>query len=764
MQDSIRQQVRSDKVQLWNPPYTPPEDGALARLAATYISRLAAEGGLHPIAEDEVLAALEELRKHAVAKLCAKTQVTLLGRVIGAPGGQKELRAEFDCSTRGAEVREWVRGRLQCGQLRVITGGKSLQDDNSLSEQGWQCDVARDGKPLKVMMFATGKLPPAGAEASTSATASAGPVATAETASVVTAAAAAEQGTVARIREAAEQLTAEGFGDFELTDASTGRLVPMADGARQALVVAIALHARGRAHLLEEGADAASNALEFLVEADHSFERCRAQGAQQLLNLLVNYGQLQLAAVAEGFGDFELSDASTGRLVPIPDGARQTLVVAIALHARGRAYLLEEGADAASNALEFLVEADHSFERCRAQGAELFLNQLANYGELQLDICWAYALLGDSDHLPDAEARLAKAESMISRQVDKNFLALAEVRADQGQTITPEAIPSVRLWLLRGIARRFRGDLGAATDLQRARVFLAALRVDDESVATLLSQGASRVQAVAALRRAQGNIDSAAASVRASTSQREKAAQYREKQRKFGNTKDGQYVDPDRVLQLTAMGIREELAVAAFKRTNNDINEALNVLQTVSEDELLGEGKPHKEDAAVVVDDIVVTQLMSITGLEKGPVEKALRKVGGSDVEAALVLLTTPLEAADPVIAKTEAADAVEATLADTSDGRPEDSDGRKWHVQLKGGAWKLFEPAVDFKGVAGEEVAYDVGHHRYRAVFTSASEGYQENLSSKARRLLQKRDPDAESAARERAMQEAREVVKREL
>jgi len=674
MQDSIRQQVRSDKVQLWNPPYTPPEDGALARLAATYISRLAAEGGLHPIAEDEVLAALEELRKHAVAKLCAKTQVTLLGRVIGAPGGQKELRAEFDCSTRGAEVREWVRGRLQCGQLRVITGGKSLQDDNSLSEQGWQCDMARNGKPLKVMMLATGELPPAGAEASTSATASAGPVATAETASVVTVPAGAEQGTVARIREAAEQLTAEGFGDFELTDASTGRLVPMADGARQALVVAIALHARGRA------------------------------------------------------------------------------------------YLLEEGADAASNALEFLVEADHSFERCRAQGAELFLNQLANYGELQLDICWAYALLGDIDHLPDAEARLAKAESMISRQADKNFLTLAEVRADQGQTITPEAIPSVRLWLLRGIARRFRGDLGAATDLQRARVFLAALRVDDESVATLLSQGASRVQAVAALRRAQGNIDSAAASVRASTSQREKAAQYREKQRKFGNTKDGQYVDPDRVLQLTAMGIREELAVAAFKRTNNDINEALNVLQTVSEDELLGEGKPHKEDAAVVVDDIVVTQLMSITGLEKGPVEKALRKVGGSDVEAALVLLTTPLEAADPVIAKTEAADAVEATLADTSDGRPEDSDGRKWHVQLKGGAWKLFEPAVDFKGVAGEEVAYDVGHHRYRAVFTSASEGYQENLSSKARRLLQKRDPDAESAARERAMQEAREVVKREL
>jgi len=467
---------------------------------------------------------------------------------------------------------------------------------------------------------------------------------------------------------------------------------------------------------------------------------------------------------AEGFGDFELTDASTGRLVPMADGARQALVVAIALHARGRAHLLEEGADAASNALEFLVEADHSFERCRAQGAEQLLNQLANYGQLQLDICWAYALLGDSDHLPDAEARLAKAESMISRQVDKNFLALAEVRADQGQKITPEAIPSVRLWLLRGIARRLRGDLGAATDLHRARVFLVALRVDDESVATLLSLGASRVQAVAALRRAQGNIDSAAASILSSMSQRKKAAQDREQQRKFGNSKDGQYVDPDRVLQLTAMGIREELAVAALKRTNNEINEAFDVLQTVPEDELLGRKKPRKEDAAVLVDDIAVTQLMSMTGLEKGPVEKALRKVGGSDVEAALVVLTMPPDAVDPDIAKAEAADAGEASSADTGDRRPEDSDGRRWHVQLKGGAWKLFEPAVDFTGVAGEEIAYSVGHHKYRAVFTSSSEGYQENLSSNKRRLLQKRDPDAESEARERAMQEAREVVEREL
>merc|ERR1719162_2363593 len=135
-------------------------------------------------------------------------------------------------------------------------------------------------------------------------------------------------------------------------------------------------------------------------------------------------------------GDFELFDAKTGKAQPVPSAARQALVTAIALHARGRELLnmprdssgsclavVTEGPSASSDsvraeALEFLVEADRCFERCRETGAAQLLDKMENFGQLQLDICWAYALLGDTDCLTDAITRLGVAERMLQRQVD----------------------------------------------------------------------------------------------------------------------------------------------------------------------------------------------------------------------------------------------------------------------------------------------------------------------------------------------------------
>ncbi|CAE7291468.1 NUB1, partial [Symbiodinium sp. CCMP2456] len=539
--DRVRAELRREGVKLWLKPYTPPEGSSLIDLGGSYASRLNADAG-------EVAKVLEELRQHALAKLQAKAApatpqatssaapisggdiVTLLGKVLGAcPTQHREVRLQVRCSQTGEEVRQQLCNELGLSTVKVIAGGKNLQDGATLSAQGWSADPACG--VLRVLL-----LP--GPPAPSKPTAAGLSEATAQPSTSSDSMTDDDSCTIAQLRAAAERLTAEGFGDFEL------------------------------------------------------------------------------------------SDASTGRLVAVPPGARQALVTAIALHARGRELLAEEDGGAVK-AVEFLVEASGCFDRCREQGAAEIMDKLANYGQLQLDICWAYALLGDASYLPDAEARLQVAERMIRRQVDKNFLTLAEVKAEQGATLPPEVLPSVRLWLLRGVAKAGRGSVAAAReDLQRAALFIQALQVDETAVESLLTLGATRLQCVAALRRCEGSADRAADDLLAAASQRKAAKQERRAQREYGLTNAGVFVDPDSVRQIVSMGIDEAAAINALKQSNNDVMGALEEIQR----------KRARQE--VLVDDLALASLLSM-GFEQSAAEAALREVGGQDVEAACAKLAT---------------------------------------------------------------------------------------------------------------------------
>merc|ERR1712137_302020 len=109
-------------------------------------------------------------------------------------------------------------------------------------------------------------------------------------------------------------------------------------------------------------------------------------------------------------------------------------IVATALHAKGRDILYCKDQTVIDQitptsilqALEFLIEADHAFENCRVCGAEALVDQLDNYGLLQLDLCWSYVLLQNCDYLPDVERRLMMAEHVIIRNFSDGFLHLAE--------------------------------------------------------------------------------------------------------------------------------------------------------------------------------------------------------------------------------------------------------------------------------------------------------------------------------------------------
>merc|ERR1712194_934124 len=108
---------------------------------------------------------------------------------------------------------------------------------------------------------------------------------------------------------------------------------------------------------------------------------------------------------------------------------------------------------------------------------------------------------------------------------------------------------------------------------ERAALFLQALRVDEGAIeALMLNLGASRVQAIAALRRCGGSPDKAADALLSGATEREAAKRRREKQRKLGQCADGAFVDPERLTQMTNMGIEKELALAALKHANNDVS------------------------------------------------------------------------------------------------------------------------------------------------------------------------------------------------
>jgi hypothetical protein len=596
--DKVRAELRSGGVQLWQPPYTPPRDvvqavqenganvtdasacAVIDDIVKTYASKFSCE-------EFAVRSTIEELRRHAVEKLRTKTRVTLLGKVTGEVGKCQELRIEADAADPGAEVLAGLQARLCAARVKVIVGGRSLQDNpTSLMDQGWTCDHERGGKPLRAMFVASGRV-------ATPPPVSPTPAAPADA--------------------AAQSPPPSGY--------------PFAAETETAKAVAA--------------------------------EPLQQQPLSPVPNCPV--AQVREAAeclTAEGFGDFELADASTGRLVPVPLAARQALVTAIALHARGREILYDGGEGAAARALEFLVEADQCFTCCRQNGATQLLEQLQNYGQLQLDICWAYARSGDADSLPDAQVRLQAAERMISKQVDKNLLTLAEVRADQGCTLTPEVIPSVRLWVLRGIAKRFNGDAaGARADLERARLFVQALKVDEDAVDVLLTMGATRIQAVAALRRSEGSADRAAADILAAAPQRQAARREREEQRKYGQTARGAFVDPDKVNQLTQMGFTKEAAAGALQEADNDMDVALTSLQTSSD-----RAKRHRSGGAKPVDELALCQLLSM-GFELDESENALRAADGN-VEEALMLLSAGIGAIEDDGAESTPAACVEAPVA----------------------------------------------------------------------------------------------------
>lgn len=208
-----------------------------------------------------------------------------------------------------------------------------------------------------------------------------------------------------------------------------------------------------------------------------------------------------------------------------------------------------------------------------------------------------------------------------------------------------------RLWLLRGIASHCRGD-AARADLERAALFVTALRVDEDAVHSLLLLGATRVQAVAALRRAEGHADKAATNWFDSEKHRSVAQKEREEQRRFGQAADGSFVDMQLLEQLQVMGIERKLAAAALRQSNNDLNGALEAIRTQPADVILGkrikaDAKKQPSSEGPPIDEVALASLLSL-GFPRAAAEEALRASNGDFEEAVLLASAGTVGAEQP--------------------------------------------------------------------------------------------------------------------
>ena len=120
----------------------------------------------------------------------------------------------------------------------------------------------------------------------------------------------------------------------------------------------------------------------------------------------------------------ELED-QFGNIVKIPPEEKKALIVAMALHEKGRTSLKREDY---SRALVFFLEADEEFKRCNAQ----ILNSVDNYALLDLDIAWCYFCLQSVANLPEAYERLKRCEERFHSSYGPNLERLQALKGATG--------------------------------------------------------------------------------------------------------------------------------------------------------------------------------------------------------------------------------------------------------------------------------------------------------------------------------------------
>ncbi|KAK6165392.1 hypothetical protein SNE40_022327 [Patella caerulea] len=361
------------------------------------------------------------------------------------------------------------------------------------------------------------------------------------------------------------------------------------------------------------------------------------------------------AAIDDTEFDVQIAD-QTGRPLKLPKEEKKALTLAMTLHEKGRCFLKEQNY---SSALLLLLEADLEFCKCRAT-MKLFISEqvemidivvfiftskcratileaVDNYAVLCLDIVWSYLCLKNLDQLPDAARRLKTSEDCLIRSYGSNMERLTAVKGKSGS----EVALFMRLHLLQGVIAFHQHDFTKSSQLlKQAENDLKKLTVDPNLITQVMSMGFSERESRLGLRACDSDILQAVDYIMTKKKEKEeikmKVKADREKRKKvrhLGKTANGDWVNPENFEMLLNMGYRPGAAAEAIRQANNDVNLALEVLQT--KPELLDLPDPLQ---AIPITDAMIIQL-TMLGFEPEMCRRALIKHHGDSCQAAADLV-----------------------------------------------------------------------------------------------------------------------------
>eukprot|EP01084_Bolivina_argentea_P291380 500784_1 len=263
-----------------------------------------------------------------------------------------------------------------------------------------------------------------------------------------------------------------------------------------------------------------------------------------------------------------------GERVQLPDEQRQALTVGMTLHEKGKKFMnLGQYADAI-----YIMELGfESFSKVDQK----ILQIVDNYGLLALDIVWCYFMNQDEGKLSNAGKWLQIAEYGLERSHEKNMSRLKQIRATQAHSngdFIPELSLYVRLNILRALQSFYNGQLNEAqTHIMKAEMDMRKLQISDIDLVRLTSMGFSFKESRRGLRFCNGQIDGAINYITNKRHEREQKRlkeqermRDRAKQKKYGATKSGKFVDLKLLDQLEGMGVEFEIAVEALRQCDNN--------------------------------------------------------------------------------------------------------------------------------------------------------------------------------------------------
>ncbi|XP_025104923.1 NEDD8 ultimate buster 1-like [Pomacea canaliculata] len=266
----IREKLNTDKVKLWLPPYTTAENQQ-GEMPKDLIKKYAADLML---SEDSVSQILEDLRKHALAKLAERNKfqasgiATLKIKVASKVGKltKQIISVEISLDKTGAELKRIAaeEAEVDLRHLKLIASGKVISDKDPLKLQN-----IKNGSQVMLVVLSGHEVAYMDHHDE-------------------------EVSAVSKTREAAELLSSRAEEEDDAFDVQIadqkGRPLALPKHEKKSLTLAMALHEKGRLALKQKHY---SQALLLLLEADKSFGACSAE----IMASVDNYAILNLDIV-----------------------------------------------------------------------------------------------------------------------------------------------------------------------------------------------------------------------------------------------------------------------------------------------------------------------------------------------------------------------------------------------------------------------------------------------------------------------------------